>query len=238
MTEPINPPRAVLQLLEARAPLELGALLLQLPLLRFSAPRGHGEPVVVLPGFLADDASTWLLRRFIAAIGYDAHPWGLGANTGPGGPLVAGVIDTVAKLAGGRARSVNLVGWSRGGIIAREVARARGELVRQVITLGTPVRGGPGASNVGRLAAASLGLSAQELHRMQAQRERTPIRVPITALYSKSDGVVAWRAAIDEHSPDVEHVEVGGSHIGLGVSADVYRIVAARLAAPRPAKRP
>jgi len=234
MAEPINPPRAILQLLEARAPLELSALLLQLPLLRFGAPHGSGEAVVVLPGFLADDASTWLLRRFLVAIGYDARPWGLGANTGPGAPLVARTLDLVNELAKGRTNSVNLVGWSRGGIIAREVARARGDLVRQVITLGTPVRGGPGASSIGRLVAASLGVNTQDLRKLQDHRERTPIRVPITALYSRTDGVVSWQAAFDEHNPDVEHVEVGGSHIGLGVNADVYRIVAERLHNPRP----
>jgi pimeloyl-ACP methyl ester carboxylesterase len=234
VTEPISPPREILQLLEARAPLELSALLLQLPLLRLSVPRGDGAPVIVLPGFLADDASTWLLRRFLSAIGWDARPWGLGANTGPGAPLVAAVIEQVRTLAAGRTRHVNLVGWSRGGIIAREVARANDALVRQVITLGTPVRGGPGASSIGRLVASSLGVNAQNLRNLQDQRERTPIRVPITALYSRSDGVVAWRASIDEQNPDVEHVEVRGSHIGLGVNADVYRIVAQRLHDPRP----
>jgi len=113
------------------------------------------------------------------------------------------------------------------------VARARGDWVRQVITLGTPVTGGPGASSIGRLVATSLGVNAQDLRKLQETRERTPIQVPITAVYSKSDGVVAWRAAIDERSPDVEHVEVTGSHIGLGANADVYRIVAERLHRPR-----
>jgi hypothetical protein len=108
--------------------------------------------------------------------------------------------------------------------------------VRQVITLGTPVRGGPGASSIGRLVASSLGVNPQDLRRMQDQRERSPIRVPITALYSRTDGVVAWQASIDEQNPDVEHIEVGGSHIGLGVNADVYRIVAERLKNPRPGR--
>ncbi|NJN51599.1 MAG: hypothetical protein HC809_07290 [Gammaproteobacteria bacterium] len=131
---------------------------------------------------------------------------------------------------------MNLVGWSRGGIIAREVARQRGDLVRQVITLGTPVRGGPTASSIGRMVSTSLGLSAQDLRKLQATRERAPIRVPITALYSKTDGVVAWRASIDDTNPDVEHIEVSGSHIGLGVNAQVYRIIAERLHSPRPAQ--
>ena len=138
--------------------MELSALMLRLPLLRLTVPHGRGEPVLVLPGFLADDASTWLLRRFLDSIGYDAHGWGLGRNTGPGTVLVDGALALTRELAAG-GKPVNLVGWSRGGIIAREVARARADLVRQVITLGTPVHGGPSASSIGRMASASLGLS-------------------------------------------------------------------------------
>jgi len=232
VNEPINPPSGVLQLLESRAPVELAALMLRLPLLRMSVPRGDGSAVLVLPGFLADDASTWILRRFLNSIGWRAYAWELGPNTGPGAPLIAGTIALMERL---RAESgpVNLVGWSRGGIIAREVARHRRDLVRQVITLGTPVRGGPEASSIGRMVAANLGIDTQNLRTMQTARERVPIRVPITALYSKTDGVVAWRATIDESNPDVEHIQVSGSHVGLGVNADVFRIVAERLKQPR-----
>lgn len=232
MNEPINPPNAVLQLLEGRAPVELAALMLRLPMLRMSVPKGDGSPVLVLPGFLADDASTWVLRRFLNSIGWRAHPWALGPNTGPGAPLVAATTALAEQLSteGGR---VNLVGWSRGGIIAREVARRRSDLVRQVITLGTPVRGGPEASSIGRMVAVNLGIDTRNLRAMQSEREQVPIRVPITALYSRTDGVVAWRAAIDDTNPDVEHVQVSGSHVGLGVNAEVFRIVAERLKHPR-----
>jgi len=118
MSESINPPSAFLQLLEGRAPIELSALMLRLPMLRLTVPHGRGEPVIVLPGFMADDASTWLLRRFLDSIGYDAHPWGLGRNTGPGNVLVDGVLALARKLAA-TGKTVNLVGWSRGGIVAR-----------------------------------------------------------------------------------------------------------------------
>lgn len=238
MSEPINPPSAFLQLLEGRAPAELAALMLRLPLLRLSVPKGNGEPVIVLPGFLTDDSSTWLLRRFLNSIGYTAYPWALGFNTGAGAPLVTGVLELTTELRRKHDAPVNLLGWSRGGIIAREVARQRSDLVRQVITLGTPVRGGPSASSIGRMVSSSLGLTAQELRKLQIMRERALIRTPITAIYSKTDGVVAWRAAIDDTNPDVEHVEVSGSHIGLGVNADAYRIIAQRLHSPRAAQTP
>jgi pimeloyl-ACP methyl ester carboxylesterase len=130
---------------------------------------------------------------------------------------------------------VRVVGWSLGGVLARETARRRPELVERVVTLGSPVVGGPKYT----LAASFYrrqGVDLDALEREIAELDATPIRVPITALYSRSDGVVAWRACIDRVSPHVEHVEVGGSHAGLGFRAEVYRIVAERLAAPAAAR--
>jgi len=221
------------QFLEARAGAEFASLLLMLPLLRISAPRGDDRPVIVLPGFLADDNSTWVLRRFLEDIGYAVTGWGLGRNTGAGQPLIERLIDRAVTLNKGHGQKVNLVGWSRGGSLAREIARARPDLVRQVITLGSPVKGGPAATSIGRLMQASTGMTQAQIQELIRHRERTPIRVPVTALYSKTDGVVSWPAAIDDTNPDVEHVEVQSSHVGLGVNPQVFRIVAQRLHQPR-----
>jgi pimeloyl-ACP methyl ester carboxylesterase len=231
--EPITPPPLLYQFLEARAGAEFAALMLMLPLLRMNAPRGNDRPVIVLPGFMADDNSTWLLRRFLQDVGYSVTGWEMGRNTGPGQPLIEQLIRRAETLRRGHDQKVNLVGWSRGGMIAREIARARPDLVRHVITLGSPVRGGPGATSIGRLVQASTGMTEAEMAALVRRRERTPIRTPITALYSKTDGVVAWRAAIDDTSPDIEHIEVQSSHIGFGVNAQVFRIVAQRLDQPR-----
>lgn len=231
--ESIAPPPLLYQFLEARAGVEFAALMLMLPMLRMSAPRGNDRPVIVLPGFMADDNSTWLLRRFLEDIGYAVTGWEMGRNTGPGQPLIEQLIHRAETLRRGHDQKVNLVGWSRGGMIAREIARARPDLVRHVITLGSPVRGGPSSTSIGRLLQTSTGLSEAEMLALMRRRERTPIRTPITALYSKTDGVVAWRAAIDELSPDVEHIEVQSSHVGFGVNAQVFRIVAQRLDKPR-----
>ena len=232
--ESIAPPPMLYQFLEARAGVEFAALMLMLPLLRMSAPRGNDRPVIVLPGFMADDNSTWVLRRFLGDIGYSVTGWEMGRNTGPGQPLIEQLIHRAETLHRGHDQKVNLVGWSRGGSIAREIARARPDLIRQVITLGSPVRGGPSSTSIGRLLQSSTGLTEAEILALMRRRERTPIKTPITALYSKTDGVVAWRAAIDETSPDVEHIEVSSSHVGLGVNAQVFRIVAERLDKPRP----
>jgi len=229
----IAPPPMLYQFLEARAGAEFASLMLMLPLLRMSAPRGEDRPVIVLPGFMANDTSTWVLRRFLEDIGYSVTGWGLGRNTGPGQPLIERLVERAVTLNKGHGQRINLVGWSRGGSIAREIARARPDLVRQVITLGSPVKGGPSATSIGRLMQASTGMTEAQMQELIKRRERTPIRVPVTALYSKTDGVVSWPAAIDDTNPDVEHIEVQGSHVGLGVNAQVFRIVAERLHQPR-----
>ncbi len=232
--ESIAPPPMLHQFLEARAGAEFASLMLMLPLLRMGAPRGNGRPVIVLPGFMANDDSTWILRRFLEGLHYAVTGWDMGRNTGPGQPLIEKLIDRAVALKRDHDQRVNLVGWSRGGMLAREVARARPDLVRQVITLGTPVKGGPGATSIGRLVQASTGMTEAQMQALLRRREATPIKVPVTALYSKTDGVVAWRAAIDSSNPDVEHIEVDSSHVGFGANAQVFRIVAQRLDKPRP----
>jgi pimeloyl-ACP methyl ester carboxylesterase len=225
----IAPPSVALQFLEARAAAEYAALLLQLPILRLQAPRGHGEPVMVLPGFMADDTSTWLLRSFLRSIGYVVAPWGQGLSRGRMMDFVAPTIDRVARLHAAHGAKVRLVGWSRGGTLAREIARDRPELVDRVITLGSPVKGGAGATSIARLVRRQTGLGIAEMQQLMRARNKVPIQVPITAIYSKSDGVVAWQACVDDVSPDVTHFTVEGSHSGLGVNAAVYRIVAKAL---------
>jgi len=232
MSDPIGPPPAFHMLLEGRLAAEASRVMLQLPMLRMQLPHGEGD-VMVLPGFMADDTMTWLLRQFLSGLGYRVFGWGLGVNRGPMLPYLDKVVE---RLVAERERGggiASLVGWSRGGVIAREIARARPDLVRHVITLGTPVKGGPGATSIGRLMQASSGMTEAQMQALMRRRETTPIRVPITALYSKTDGVVAWPAAIDDLSPDIEHIEVQSSHVGLGVNAQVFRIVAERLDQPR-----
>lgn len=201
----------------------------QLPLLRFQAPRGKGT-VIVLPGFMADDASTWLLRRFLSGLGYRVEPWGQGLNRGPMMRHLPPLLDLANDLAAAEDGPVTLLGWSRGGVLARELAREKPSLVRAVVTMGTPVRGGVAASSIGPLVTAQTGLSAEQIQRLVDRRGRTPIIVPIHAIYSKTDGVVAWQACLDRTSPEVTHHEVESSHIGLGFNAQVYRLVSRILA--------
>src|SRR5262245_2161029 len=146
---PIAPPATLLLMLEGqRAFLEAATLLPASPLLR-QAPRGDGHPVLVLPGLGASDLSTAVLRAYLERLGYAAHPWTFGRNLGPGGDLPQLMLRRLAELHERHRRKVSLVGWSLGGIYARELARQAPERVRQVVTLGSPFRATRGSTNVG-----------------------------------------------------------------------------------------
>lgn len=195
------------------------------------APRGDGEPVLVFPGFGASDGSTAPLRSVLRWLGYDVRGWGLGLNRGDVAALVPRVLALAERVAEERGSALRLVGWSLGGVLAREIARERPALVRRVVTMGSPVVGGPKYTTV----AATYrrrGVDLDAIEAQVAERNRILIRAPITAIYSKSDGVVSWRACIDRISPDVEHVEVTATHIGMGFDPRIHRIVAEWLARP------
>jgi len=184
--------------------------------------------VVDIPGWRAPEASGAPLRSFLRRIGYEAMPWGLGTNRGNPGADSERLRSSVLELHERTGREVALVGWSLGGVIAREVARRSPEAVSRVITYGTPVIGGPTHT----IGASSFGADeAERITRMIEEVEKeNPITVPVTAIYTKRDGIVDWRACIDRHSVEVEHVEVASTHLGLGVDPDVWRIIADRLA--------
>jgi pimeloyl-ACP methyl ester carboxylesterase len=224
----LRAPRARDLLGEAFGLLELPKLMWRAPWLA-RQPRGHGEPVLVLPGYGTGDASTALLRAYLTGLGYRAEGWRLGRNDGDVRALLPRVMSRLESLARARRSAVRLIGWSLGGFLAREAARERPDAAALVITLGTPVRGGPKYTAVAPL----FRRRGHDLDAIEAEidaRNRTPLATPVTALYSRGDGVVAWQACIDRHTPGVEHVEVGATHLGLGFSAEVFAHVAQRLA--------
>jgi pimeloyl-ACP methyl ester carboxylesterase len=226
--DPIRPPRAGLLLLEGRALLELAALLPAYPFLR-RAPRGDGHPVLVLPGFMASDFSTRTLRRFLRDLGYAAHGWKLGRNVGPSPELVGRLVERLQELRARHGRRISLIGWSLGGIYARELARRFAPDVRQVITLASPFRDVE-ATNVPRFL------------RDRARRRRlpdegeyrrvldAPLPVPTTAIYSRTDGIAAWRSCCLEEGPFSESLEVESSHLGIGHHPVALLAIADRLA--------
>lgn len=224
----LAPPAKLLMLRELAAPLDVAASLLRAPGL-VTCPRGDGTTVIVMPGFGTGDRSTAILRGFLQLLGYHVEGWGLGVNRGDVEALMPVVAARVAACSATLGEPVHLVGWSLGGVLAREAARDLPDQVRQVITLGTPVVGGPRYTAVASVYAAQ-GFDFASIERQILEREKVPLRVPVTSIYSKSDGVVAWRAAIDPVNRHVEHVRVRESHFSLGFSSRVYRILAERLA--------
>jgi hypothetical protein len=194
-------------------------------------PRGNGEPVVVLPGFCTDDRATWMLRRYLRELGYRVYGWRLGVNHGDVLSLIPSVKELAQRCAVKRGQRVRLVGWSLGGLIAREIAREEPDLVERVITLGSP-------TCIPRYATARrwfsvFGHDLEKIACAVEKRGTTPISVPVTAIHAIFDGIVGPADCAD---PDesVEHIDVDTNHLGLGLNPDVYRIVAQRLATLTP----
>ncbi|MEM9773789.1 MAG: alpha/beta hydrolase [Chloroflexota bacterium] len=234
----INRPSALLATLETRSFYELGALTMTFPFLQ-AAPRGDGHPVVVYPGFLTSDWSTLPLRLFLTSRNYRAYGWGLGRNYGRGIDMVEGVpasaksLTRLEQIVERNGRKASLVGWSLGGIYAREIARQRPDLVRQVITMGSPFNGkNPEATNVSHLFERFSGHELSELTPELLKLVGAPPPVPSTAIFTRTDGIAAWECCIEQESDTTENIGVLSSHTGLGFNPVVLWIVANRLAQP------
>jgi pimeloyl-ACP methyl ester carboxylesterase len=215
----------------ARAVAEYGLFIAALPL-RQLLPVGDGHPVLVLPGLLADDRSTWTLRRVLRDLGYRVHGWRLGRNLGPTAATVTGLQNRLLDLRSRYASEVSVIGWSLGGIYARILARDTPAAVRQVITLGSPIRLADESQSRASRAFnryAHLHVVPRELP-LESGLDTLP--VPATSIYSRYDGIVAWQACLDPPSARAENIAVVGSHLGFGHHPAVIWAVADRLAQP------
>lgn len=220
------PPSRLLLALEARAIGELGAYVVALPFYNLAA-RGDGHPVMALPGLAGDDASTYALRRFLRGRAYHAHGWRVGRNTGRV-ELLEPLMERLHRLHDRHGRAVSLIGWSAGGLYAREMAKRAPSLVRQVITLGSPFTGHPRASNVRRIYEWLSGRQDDDPALSERLRDTPP--VPTTSIFTRSDGIVPWRRCVETAGERVENIEVEGSHSGLGHNPLVLFAIADRLA--------
>jgi hypothetical protein len=227
----------LLSLEVARGIYEFGlGWLLNAPL-RAISPPGDGHPVFVIPGLGGSDGSTHYIRNFLNGLGYTSHSWGLGRNLGPRhgmekmlADLTARVVD-ISTAAGGQ--QISIIGWSLGGIYGREIAKVCPDLVRQVITLGSPfkcVNEGTNATRIYEML--SKDISHKNPSIIKKVSERPP--VPFTSLYSKSDGIVHWECSIEDESMTSENIEVpGASHMGLGYNPIAMYVIADRLTQTR-----
>jgi pimeloyl-ACP methyl ester carboxylesterase len=221
---PIRPPGRLDSLKELRLAIDV---LRWAPawLSRRDGPAAVARTVLLLPGFGATPRSMRVLEATLRRRGHRVSDWGLGRNTGEVKRLRAELTGVVESAVATHGEPVVLVGWSLGGYIAREYAREHPGHVRHVVTLGSPVVGGPRYTATAGWYR-SQGHDLDELERAVADRYVTALDVPVTAIYSRRDGIVAWRACIDEWSPNVHHVEVGETHLGLVLSPRVIDTVA------------
>ena len=195
------------------------------PVLRRS-PTGAGRSTLLLPGYSTGDAVMAPLRTFLARRGHDAKGWGLGVNDGAMTRLVGEVDRLVNREYEMSGRRVNLVGWSLGGVLAREMARENPSMVHRVATYGTPLFGPRHLTRVTIYSDNEL----DSIERAIVDQRDKPITVPLTTIYSRKDGIVHWSMCVDKVSPNNQNVEVASSHIGMVLDPDVWSTIADFLA--------
>jgi pimeloyl-ACP methyl ester carboxylesterase len=227
-----KPPSLFLTAFEIqRALAELATLPVSWPLLR-RMPKGDGHPVLVLPGFTASDISTAPLRRYLTRIGYNVFAWELGRNWGIVGDLEDRMYGRAQQIHDQTGQSISIIGWSLGGIYAREIARRVPHATRQVVTLGSPFATAGNGSYAVHIYDSLTGERVTKRRATLAEGIALPPPVPSTSIYSKTDGVAAWESCLEIESETTDNIEVPGSHCGLGFNPLVLYIVADRLAQP------
>ena len=238
----VAPPHLALVALEMRAFWEFGAVVPTWPALK-KAPRAdakaHGSSVIVYPGLSAGDLSTVPLRKYLDSLGYATEGWNQGLNLGPRPGVLETARQQITDTFEQSGNKVSLVGWSLGGVYARELAKMMPEMVHCVITLGTPFAGSPKSTNAWRIYEFASGRKT-EIERSNFDMPTAP-SVPTTSIYSKTDGVVAWQGSIQAPctvNPHTENIEVFASHVGMGLNPSAWWAVADRLAQKRASWKP
>ena len=234
-----RPPSRLLTLAEpGRAFGELASFYALRPLLS-SLPRGDGHGVLVLPGFMASDYSTAPLRSLLSDLGYDAAGWNLGRNVRIDNARIEAMMDCVEELHERTAGKVSIVGWSLGGVFARELAKMAPEKVRGVISRGSPISDDRGHTNAARLFEYLNGKEPEPMQGGNFRKLAEAPPVPTTSILTRTDGVVHWRGSVQcGDREDCENIEVLASHCGLGVNPAAVYAIADRLAQAEGAWKP
>jgi len=225
----LRSPSKLLLALESRALFEWASFAMTWPWLK-KAPRGDGHPVLVLPGLVAGDHSTWPMRHFLEHLGYAAYPWEQGLNFGPRDHIIKGLVDKVRAIEKKHDSKVSLIGWSLGGAMASALSLRMPERIRSVITLGSPLTGQPKGPNALRIFELVRGFRHDDPRLMELVGGKPS--VPTTAIMSKTDGIVNWRMSLASESKIAENIEVSATHMGMGANPAVLWAIADRLAQP------
>lgn len=229
---------------ELRAPLE--ALAFPFRARRHPWPRckkGEGKTVMLIPGFMAPDLSLTPMGRFCRWLGHHVEFGGIWQNARCPRATIEQLTARLQEISDRDGTQVVVIGQSLGGIYARELAWRDPKRIERVITLGSPINAPRESCH------RAVRAVADSMARLRGRREgcltescscglefapRRTQNVPVTVVYSRTDGIVHWESCIDRSgSTQVEHVEVMGSHTGMAVNSDVFRIVADRLALPK-----
>lgn len=184
--------------------------------------QGNGERILLLPGWLSHEKVMFPVKKYLTKLGYAPEYWGLGMNIGDVKAARDKIVKRLKKE--NSTEKITLIGWSLGGLIAREIARELPDRIASVLTYGTPVIGGPkytiGAKYYGETESERIATLFEELD------EYHPITVPMTIIFTKKDSFVAWKACLDYKSEHVKHFEVNSTHLSLGLDPDVWKIMA------------
>lgn len=214
---------------EGRAMFEVAAFYASMPVLSM-LPRGDGHSVLVLPGFLATNTSTVPMRNLLTRLGYDVHGWESGRNVKVNQAMLTKLENQLARLHEESGRTVSIVGWSLGGVLAREVAKLHPHCVRQVISLGSPLSNNRDISPVTRIFELLNGKEPELIQDGRFDQLHVAPPVPTTSILTKSDGIVHWHASVQEKGEhESENIVVHASHCGLGVNPSVMMAIADRL---------
>ena len=229
-------PSALWTVLEGRWVFEFGSFYSVRPLLK-RLPKGDGHPVIFLPGFLASHYSTRPMRSLFKELGYEPYDWGMGRNLRFNEHREAQMHALLKRVFLRHGRRVSLVGWSLGGVFAREMAKQKPDFVRSVITLGSPLTGPDSASMAKKLFERINGQPSEHMRqRYESLGDAPP--VPTTSIYTKTDGIVDWRGSVQAKAPQTENIEIPASHLGIGVNPLAMYIIADRLRQPEGEWRP
>lgn len=205
------------------------ARLLTTPRKRF-VRKAQKQPVLTLPGFGSGDAAMLGVRQQLKRAGFDTYRWQLGFNLGDVPNMLPRVVERIETVYRRTQQPVRLVGWSLGGFLAREAAREVPELVAHIVTLASPIRGGPKYTITANWYRRQ-GVDVDAIEAAVAERANHPLPVPVSCVYSKADGVVDWRAVVDFDNPKAANFEVDCSHLAMGIDPRVLAIVTDELLA-------
>lgn len=221
----IEVPKTYQIALEILSVVDVAKLLFQIP--RFSHhPKGTNRPLLVLPGYATDDSIAYPLRKYLNFISHRAEGWNMGVNDGNVPRMMSEFEKRLKEFYAIHKEKVNLVGWSLGGYVAREVARDNPDLVHKVVSIGSPLFGGPKYTSIAKVYAERQNIDLEELENEIDERYKVPLTMPLLSIYSKKDNIVSWQSCIDTFSPNATNIEMDATHLGLILNPDVYETVA------------